>query len=267
MDDPTRYACATLHEARARVRRAFRVAPAHRRVAKWYSAIGNEAISVPAGLALEPGTCSARCTATWGRSSPSTSIRRAPSPASASARRTAGGPTRGAVRTAGAPGARARGGFSRGRALLPLRLLRADEGLLHSHDQPPGRHDPVAAGCAFALQRHGTDAWRSTSSARAAPRPGTSTRTQPGGGVEAAAGARDREQTVRLLDAGAPAVRLPAAVGPRPGYGIPSETVDGNDPDHGARARDRGGRARTARGDAARAMVGRLRGHARATAR
>ena len=123
--------------------------------------------------------------------------------------------------TASPASSSARTTASRGRrALVPLRLPRRREhGILHvgmiSH---LGSMIPVAAGCAFALKQHGTRPGgdqlhrRGRHLDRRLPRG-----AQHGRGVEAAAGAGDREQPLRLLDPGAAAVRRRAARRPRPG--------------------------------------------------
>ena len=153
------------------------------RLAKWYSQIGSEATTVAAGLApASPATCCARCTATWGPSSRSTSIRRAPFPASASASATASRPEPGRPSVPPVlPAARPRRRLlERRRALVPLRLPGTRAGHPpHRHDQPPRAMIPVAAGAAYALKHddgHPEPRRHSTSSATAAPPPATSTR-------------------------------------------------------------------------------------------
>jgi len=269
MDDPTRYALRYAFMKLAREFDArFESLLLTGRVAKWYSAIGNEAISVPAGLALEPGDvlCSlhrdlgailafyldpARAFPGFGFGAPDG---RRPDPEALFERL--------ARQVLGRAG-----GFSEGvERSYHYGYFAPDEGLLHvgmiSH---LGAMIPVAAGCAFALQRHGTD----RVAVNFIGEGGTSTGDFHEGLNLAAVWklplvlviennryafstpARQQYACLQLSDRG-------------PGYGIPSETVDGNDPDAMARALEIAvARARTGKGPTLlEAMVGRLRGHA-----
>ncbi|KAB2954992.1 MAG: thiamine pyrophosphate-dependent dehydrogenase E1 component subunit alpha, partial [Thermoanaerobaculia bacterium] len=238
------------------------------RVAKWYSAIGNEAIAVPAGLALEPGDvlCSlhrdlgailafyldpARAFPGFGFGAPDG---RRPEPEAIFERL--------ARQVLGRAG-----GFSEGvERSYHYGYFAPAEGLLHvgmiSH---LGAMIPVAAGCAFALRRHGTDRVAINFIGEG----GTSTGDFHEGLNLAAVWklplvlvvennryafstpARQQYACLQLSDRG-------------PGYGIPAETVDGNDPDAMTRALEIAiARARTGKGPTlVEAMVGRLRGHA-----
>lgn len=238
------------------------------RVAKWYSAIGNEAITVPAGLALERGDvlCSlhrdvgailafyldpARCFPDEGLGEPD--LRR-PDPEALFRRL--------ACQVLGRDE-----GFSRGvERSYHYGWFAPEAGVLHvgmiSH---LGSMIPVAAGCAFALRRHGTDRVAINFIGEG----GTST----GDFHEAlnlaavwklplvlvvennryafSTPARHQYACLQLSDRGV-------------GYGIPAETVDGNDPDAMVKALESAiARARTGKGPTLiEAMVGRLRGHA-----
>ena len=246
------------------------------RVAKWYSAIGNEAITVPAGLALEPGDvlCSlhrdvgailalyldpARAfpgfgfgAADGGRPDPPGRTRPDPEVLLERLARQVLGRT---------------GGFSEGiERSYHYGFFAPEAGLLHvgmiSH---LGAMIPVAAGCAFALKRRGTDRVAMNFIGEG----GTSTGDFHEGLNLAAVWrlplvlvvennryafstpARQQYACLQLSDRG-------------PGYGIASETVDGTDPDAMSRAFARAlARARTGQGPTLiEAMVGRLRGHA-----
>jgi 2-oxoisovalerate dehydrogenase E1 component len=238
------------------------------RVAKWYSAIGNEAITVPAGLALEAGDvlCSlhrdvgailalyldpARAFPELGAGEPDG---RRPEPEALLerlARQVLG-------RT---------GGFSEGvERSYHYGYFERDAGLFHvgmiSH---LGAMIPVAAGCAFALQRRGTDRVALNFIGEG----GTSTGDFHEGLNLAAVW---RLPLVLVVENNRYAFSTPARrqyaclqLSDRgPGYGIASETVDGNDADTMARALARAlARARTGQGPTLiEAMVGRLRGHA-----
>jgi 2-oxoisovalerate dehydrogenase E1 component len=238
------------------------------RVAKWYSAIGNEAITVPAGLALEAGDvlCSlhrdvgailalyldpARAFAGLGLGEPDG---RRPDPEALFERL--------ARQVLGRAG-----GFSEGiERSYHYGYFEAEAGLLHvgmiSH---LGAMIPVAAGCAFALKRRGTD----RVAVNFIGEGGTSTGDFHEGLNLAAVWrlplvlvvennryafstpSRQQYACLQLSDRG-------------PGYGIASETVDGNDADAMSRALARAlARARTGQGPTLlEAMVGRLRGHA-----
>ena len=214
-------------------------------------------------------TPSARCTATWARSSRATSIRRAPFRASASGAPDGRRPEpeallhRLACQLLGKDE-----GFSRGvERSFHYGYLAPEQGILHvgmiSH---LGSMIPVAAGCAFALKEHGERPRgaqlhrRGRHLDRRLPRG-----PEHGRGVEAAARAGDREQPLRVLDAGVdcstPPARWPTAV---PATASPAEVVDGNDPDAMADALARAvARARAGEGPTLlEAMLGRMRGHA-----
>ena len=131
------------------------------RVSKWYSEVGNEATTVPAGLALEAGEPCARCTATSARSWRSTSTRRAPSPASASATpdgRPRPSPRRCSTASPASCSARATASRAASSARSTTATSAPEHGILHvgmiSH---LGSMIPVAAGCAFALKQRGSD--------------------------------------------------------------------------------------------------------------
>jgi 2-oxoisovalerate dehydrogenase E1 component len=250
------------------------------RVAKWYSAIGNEAITVPAGMALEPGDvlCSLHrdvgaILATYldpARTFPGFGFDR-PDP-----RRPAAGPDprpdprpepeilfeRLARQVLGREG-----GFSQGiERSYHYGYFDPEAGIRHvgmiSH---LGSMIPVAAGCAFALKKRGSDRIAINFIGEG----GTSTGDFHEGLNLAAVWklplvlvvennryafstpARNQYACIQLSDKG-------------PGYGIASETVDGNDADTMSRALARAvARARTGQGPTLlEAMVGRLRGHA-----
>lgn len=238
------------------------------RVAKWYSAIGNEAITVPAGLALEPGDvlCSlhrdvgailalyldaARCFPGESLGEPDG---RRPEPELLLRRL--------ACQVLGRDE-----GFSRGiERSYHYGHFDPAAGILHvgmiSH---LGAMIPVAAGCAFALKKAGTDRVAINFIGEG----GTST----GDFHEAlnlaavwklplvlvvennryafSTPARQQYACLQLSDRGV-------------GYGIPAETVDGNDPEAMVKALESAvARARTGKGPTLlEAMVGRLRGHA-----
>jgi len=238
------------------------------RITKWYSAIGNEAITVPAGAMLEPGDvlCSlhrdvgailaayldpARTFPGFGLGLPDD---RRPEPGALLERL--------ARQVLGR-----RGGFSEGiERSYHYGWFAPAAGILHvgmiSH---LGAMIPVASGCAFALQRRGTD----RVAVNFIGEGGTSTGDFHEALNQAAVWklplvlvvennryafstpSRAQYACLQLSDRG-------------PGYGIASETVDGNDPDAMAKGLERAlARARTGQGPTLlEAMVGRLRGHA-----
>ena len=238
------------------------------RVAKWYSAIGNEGITVPSGLALEPGDvlCSlhrdvgailsfyldpARAFPGFGFG---TSDGRRPDPEDLFFRL--------ACQVLGKDK-----GFSRGiERSYHYGYFDLDAGIQHvgmiSH---LGSMIPVAAGCAFALKKNGTDRVAINFIGEG----GTSTGDFHEGMNLAAVWklplvlviennryafstpARQQYACLQLSDRG-------------PGYGIPALTVDGNDPDEMSKAISRAvAHARAGAGPTLlEAMVGRLRGHA-----
>jgi 2-oxoisovalerate dehydrogenase E1 component len=238
------------------------------RVAKWYSAIGNEAITVAAGLALEPGDalCSlhrdvgailalyldpARAFPEAGFGQPDG---RRPDPEALLERL--------ARQVLGR-----QGGFSEGvERSYHYGYFAPEAGLVHvgmiSH---LGAMIPVAAGCAFALKASGSD----RVAVNFIGEGGTSTGDFHEGLNLAAVWklplvlviennryafstpSRHQYACLQLSDRG-------------PGYGIAAETVDGNDPDVMARVLSLAiARARSGQGPTlVEAMVGRLRGHA-----
>jgi 2-oxoisovalerate dehydrogenase E1 component len=241
------------------------------RVAKWYSAIGNEGITVPAGLALEPGDvlCSlhrdvgailsfyldpARAFPGFGFGAPDGRGSRKPEPTELFFRL--------ACQVLGKDK-----GFSRGiERSYHYGHFDPDAGLQHvgmiSH---LGSMIPVAAGCAFALKQNGSDRIAINFIGEG----GTSTGDFHEGLNLAAVWklplvlviennryafstpARQQYACLQLSDRG-------------PGYGIPALTVNGNDPDEMGEAIARAiARARAGAGPTLlEAMVGRLRGHA-----
>lgn len=241
------------------------------RVAKWYSAIGNEGITVPAGLALEPGDvlCSlhrdvgailsfyldpARAFPGFGFGAADGPARHRPEPDELFFRL--------ACQVLGKDK-----GFSRGiERSYHYGYFDLDAGIQHvgmiSH---LGAMVPVAAGCAFALKKNGSD----RVAVNFIGEGGTSTGDFHEGLNLAAVWklplvlviennryafstpARQQYACLQLSDRG-------------PGYGIPALTVNGNDPDEMGEAIARAvARARAGAGPTLlEAMVGRLRGHA-----
>jgi 2-oxoisovalerate dehydrogenase E1 component len=237
------------------------------RVSKWYSEVGNEATTVPAGLALSPGDvlCTlhrdlgailavyldpARAFPGLGFGEPD-GLR--PDPVAILRRL--------ACQLLGKGE-----GFSQGvERSFHYGYLAPQEGILHvgmiSH---LGSMIPVAAGCAFALQRSGTDRLAINFIGEG----GTSTGDFHEGLNMAAVWklpfilviennryafstpVHQQYAAARLSDRGV-------------GYGIAAETVDGNDPDAMAEAFGRAvARARGGQGPTLiEAMVGRMRGH------
>lgn len=238
------------------------------RISKWYSAIGNEAITVTAGAMLEPGDvlCSLHrdvgaILATYldpGRAFPELGVGppdgRRPEPEALLERL--------ARQVLGR-----RGGFSEGiERSYHYGYFAPEAGILHvgmiSH---LGAMIPVASGCAFALKRRGTDRVAINFIGEG----GTST----GDFHEALnQSAVWRLPLVLVVENNRYAFSTPSRAqyaclqlsDRGPGYGIASETVDGNDPDAMAKALERAlARARTGQGPTLlEAMVGRLRGHA-----
>ncbi len=238
------------------------------RISKWYSAIGNEGVTVPAGMALEPGDVlvslhrdvgailayyldPVRVFPELARGSPD---ERRPEPQELLYRL--------ACQVLGKAD-----GFSRGiERSYHYGYFAPEAGILHvgmiSH---LGAMIPVAAGCAFALKERGTDRIAINFIGEG----GTSTGDFHEGLNLAAVWklplvliiennryafstpARSQYACLQLSDRG-------------PGYGIPSETVDGNDPEAMARSLAAAvARARSGKGPTLiEAMVGRLRGHA-----
>jgi 2-oxoisovalerate dehydrogenase E1 component len=243
------------------------------RVSKWYSAIGNEAITVPAGLALERGDvlCSLHrdlgaILAFYLDAAPA--FPGFPELAPGAAPRADPRPEpeellyRLACQVLGRDA-----GFSRGvERSYHYGLFAPESGLLHvgmiSH---LGSMIPVAAGCAFALKQHGTDRVAINFIGEG----GTSTGDFHEGLNLAAVW---KLPLVLVVENNRYAFSTPARhqyaclqIADRgPGYGIPAETVDGNDADAMARALEIAiARARTGKGPTLlEAMVGRLRGHA-----
>ena len=262
------------------------------RVAKWYSAIGNEAITVPAGLALEPGDVLCSLHRDVGAIlsfylDPARAFPGLGFEGGVAADVTGGSGRAGSAWSGGGADPRpdprpdpetlferlARqvlgrtGGFSEGiERSYHYGYFDAAAGLRHvgmiSH---LGSMIPVAAGCAFALKKHGSDRVAINFIGEG----GTSTGDFHEGLNLAAVWklplvlviennryafstpSRFQYACIQLSDRG-------------PGYGIASETVDGNDADTMAKAIARAvARARAGHGPTLlEAMVGRLRGHA-----
>ena len=238
------------------------------RVSKWYSAIGNEAITVPAGLALENGDVLSSLHRDVGailavyldpaRAFPGfgfgESDGRRPDPEALFRRL--------ACQVLGRDE-----GFSRGvERSYHYGYFAPEAGILHvgmiSH---LGAMIPVAAGCAFALKRAGADRVAITFIGEG----GTSTGDFHEGLNLAAVW---KLPLVLVVENNRYAFSTPSRLqyaclqlsDRGPGYGIASETVDGNDPDTMTRALGRAvARARSGQGPTlVEAMVGRLRGHA-----
>jgi len=168
-----------VHEAHPRLRLPLRGAAPHRPRLQVVQRGGQRGDDDPGRPGARRGRRAVHAsTATWGRSSPSISIRRAPSPAWDSASRTVAAPTPSRSSAASPASCSARGTASRrGRALVPLRLSRARARHPPSrHDQPSGSDDPVAAGCAFAFQQDGNDRIAVSFIGEGGRRPATSTR-------------------------------------------------------------------------------------------
>jgi 2-oxoisovalerate dehydrogenase E1 component len=237
------------------------------RVSKWYSEVGNEATTVPAGLALEAGD--ALCTlhrdlgailAVYldpARTFPGLGFGepdgRRPEPVELLYRL--------ACQLLGKDD-----GFSRGvERSFHYGYLAPEAGILHvgmiSH---LGAMIPVAAGCAFALQRQGTGRVAINFIGDG----GTSTGDFHEGLNMAAVW---RLPLVLVVENNRNAFSTPTSLqyacrqlsDRGPGYGVAAETVDGNDPDAMAEAIDRAvGRARAGEGPTLiEAMLGRMRGH------
>jgi 2-oxoisovalerate dehydrogenase E1 component len=237
------------------------------RVSKWYSEVGNEATTIPAGLALGPGDalCTlhrdlgailacyldpARTFPGFGFGEPD-GLRPDPEPL---------------LRRLACQLLGKGEGFSQGvERSFHYGYLAPEHGILHlgmiSH---LGAMIPVAAGCGFAFRQSGTDRLAINFIGEGA----TSTGDFHEGlnmaavwklplilviennGYAFSTPARLQYAAERLSDRG-------------PGYGIPAETVDGNDPDAMAEALGRAvARARAGQGPTIlEAMLGRMRGH------
>ncbi len=237
------------------------------RVSKWYSAIGNEATTVPAGLAIEPGD--ALCTlhrdlgailATYldpSRTFPGLGFGqpdgRRPDPVELLERL--------ACQLLGKAA-----GFSQGvERSFHYGYLAPEAGILHvgmiSH---LGAMIPVAAGCAFAMKQSGSDRVAINFIGDG----GTSTGDFHEGLNMAAVW---RLPLVLIVENNRYAFSTPVEAqyaGARlsdrgRGYGMAAETVDGNDPDEVSKAVARAvTRARSGDGPTLiEAMVGRMRGH------
>ncbi len=238
------------------------------RVSKWYSEVGNEATTVPAGLALGPGD--ALCTlhrdlgailAVYldpARTFPGLGL------GDADERRP--DPERILYRLACQLLGR-HDGFSRGiERSFHYGYLAPEHGILHvgmiSH---LGSMIPVAAGCAFALQRQGADRVALNFIGEG----GTSTGDFHEGLNMAAVW---KLPLVLIIENNRYAFSTPARLqyaarrlaDRGPGYGVPAEVVDGNDPEAMALACGRAiERARRGKGPTLiEAMLGRMRGHA-----
>jgi len=238
------------------------------RVAKWYSAIGNEAITVPAGQVLEAGDvlCSLHRDVGAILSFYLDPARAFPFSGFGDADGRRPDPEALLERLARQVLGR-QGGFSEGvERSYHYGYLAPEEGILHvgmiSH---LGAMIPVAAGCAFALRQSGSDRVAINFIGEG----GTSTGDFHEGLNEAAVG---KLPLVLVIENNRYAFSTPARLqyaclqlsDRGPGYGIAAETVDGNDADVMARVLARAvARARTGQGPTLiEAMVGRLRGHA-----
>jgi 2-oxoisovalerate dehydrogenase E1 component len=237
------------------------------RISKWYSEVGNEATTIPAGLALGPGDalCTlhrdlgailavyldpARIFPGFGFGEPDG---RRPDPDELMARL--------ACQLLGkGPG------FSQGmERSFHYGYLAPEHGILHvgmiSH---LGTMIPVAAGCAFAFRQSGSDRVAINFIGDGA----TSTGDFHEGLNMAAVW---KLPLILVIENNRYAFSTPARLqyaaerlsDRGPGYGIPAETVDGNDPDAMAEALARAvDRARTGQGPTIlEAMLGRMRGH------
>jgi 2-oxoisovalerate dehydrogenase E1 component len=238
------------------------------RVSKWYSEVGNEATTVPAGLALEPGDvlCSlhrdlgailaqyldpARAFPGLGLGEPDT-LRPEP---------------RDILYTLACQLLGKDDGFSRGvERSFHYGFLAPERGIRHvgmiSH---LGSMIPVAAGCAFAAQRDG----KRRLAINFIGEGGTSTGDFHEGLNMAAVW---KLPLVLVIENNRYAFSTPARLqyaakqlaDRGPGYGVASEVVDGNDPDAMHAAYERAfARARAGDGPTLlEAMLGRMRGHA-----
>jgi|CXWL01.1.fsa_nt_gi 2-oxoisovalerate dehydrogenase E1 component len=238
------------------------------RVSKWYSEVGNEATTVPAGLALRPGDVlstlhrdlgailavyldPARTFPGFGFGEPDG---RRPEPEAILYRLCA--------QLLGRDD-----GFSRGiERSFHYGYLAPEQGILHvgmiSH---LGSMIPVAAGCAYALKEQGEGGVAINFIGEG----GTSTGDFHEGLNMAAVW---KLPLVLVIENNRYAFSTPARLqyaaaqlaDRGPGYGIASEVVDGNDPDAMAAAYDRAfARARAGEGPTLlEAMLGRMRGHA-----
>nr|HRC85351.1 thiamine pyrophosphate-dependent dehydrogenase E1 component subunit alpha [Thermoanaerobaculia bacterium] len=237
------------------------------RISKWYSAIGNEAITVPAGLSLEPGDVLCSLHRDVGailafyldpaRAFPGLfgeGDGRRPEPESLLYRL--------ACQVLGKAD-----GFSQGiERSYHYGYFAPEQGLLHigmiSH---LGSMIPVATGCAYALKQHGTDRVAINFIGEG----GTSTGDFHEGLNLAAVW---KLPLVLVIENNRYAFSTPSAAqyacealaDRGPGYGVAAEQVDGNDADAMAEAFARAfARARSGGGPTLlEAMVGRLRGHA-----
>jgi 2-oxoisovalerate dehydrogenase E1 component len=241
------------------------------RVTKWYSEVGNEATTVPAGLALEPGD--ALCTlhrdlgailAVYldpARTFPDL----APALGWGEADGRRPDPVHLLYRLASQLLGK-RDGFSGGvERSFHYGYLDPDAGILHpgmiSH---LGSMIPVAAGCAFAFRQRGSDRVALNFIGDG----GTSTGDFHEGLNMAAVW---RLPLVLVVENNRYAFSTPTSLqfacerlaDRGPGYGMAAETVDGNDPDAVAAAMERAvARARAGEGPTLiEAMLGRMRGH------
>jgi 2-oxoisovalerate dehydrogenase E1 component len=243
------------------------------RVSKWYSEVGNEATTIPAGLALEPGDALCTLHRDLGailavyldpvRAFPGFGFEVNVVDGAPADRRPDPIPLlhRLACQLLGKAE-----GFSQGfERSFHYGYLAPEHGILHlgmiSH---LGSMIPVAAGCAFAFQQEGSD----RVAVNFIGEGGTSTGDFHEGLNMAAVW---KLPLILVIENNGYAFSTPASLqyaakqlsDRGPGYGVAAETVDGNDPDAMAAAYARAvARARSGGGPTLiEAMVGRMRGH------
>ncbi|HYG62784.1 MAG TPA: dehydrogenase E1 component subunit alpha/beta [Thermoanaerobaculia bacterium] len=237
------------------------------RVSKWYSEVGNEATTIPAGLALESGDALCTLHRDLGAILPVylDPARAFPGLGFGDPDGRRPDPERILYRLACQLLGKA-DGFSQGfERSFHYGYLAPENGILHlgmiSH---LGSMIPVAAGCGFAFRQRGTDRVAINFIGDGA----TSTGDFHEGLNMAAVW---KLPLILIIENNRYAFSTPAHLqyaakrlsDRGPGYGIPAETVDGNDPDAMAEVLDRAvARARAGHGPTLiEAMLGRMRGH------